>query len=341
MRRLAIVLAGLAAACASHGSNGPDAGVQWRTLSGEAPIVIAHRGASGMRPEHTLAAYDLAITQGADFIEPDLVMTADGVLVCRHDRYLSTTTDIADRPDFADRRSVANTVDGPREDWWVEDFTLGELRTLRARQPFPGRSTEYDGQELIPTFEEVIELVQRRSADLGRTIGIYPETKSPTYFAGIGLDMTEPLIEALEGAGWTGADAPVFIQSFEPEILRTLDARIETPLVQLVYLDPTLQDGAAPRPNIAIEDVVDFVDGLGAQKTLIIDENGAATAFVERAHAHGLIVHAWTFRDDQPPPDGVTIENELARIFAIGVDGVFSDFPATALRARRLASAPR
>lgn len=334
MRRIALALAGLAAACASHGPETSETGRNWRTLDGEAPIVIGHRGASGMRPEHTLAAYDLAITQGADFIEPDLVMTADGVLVCRHDRYLSTTTDVSDRPDFADRRRAANTVDGPREDWWVEDFTLGELRTLRARQPFPGRSPDYDGQELIPTFEEVVELVQRRSAELGRTIGIYPETKSPTYFSGIGLDMTEPLIEALEAAGWTAADAPVFIQSFEPEILRTLDARIETPLVQLVYVDPTSADGAPPRPNIALDEVVDFVDGVGAQKTLIIDDAGEPTGFVAQAHAHGLVVHAWTFRDDQPPPDGAAIEAELERIFAMGVDGVFSDFPATALRVR-------
>lgn len=318
-----------AAACANGPIEDCCSAERWATLSGDPPLVIAHRGASGERPEHTLAAYDLAIAQGADFIEPDLVMTADGALICRHDRFLSTTTDVADRPEFADRRRTQVTSDGPREDWWAEDFTLAEIRTLRAVQPYPGRSRAYDGQETVPTLDEVIALVQRRSDELGRPIGLYPETKSPSHHNAIGLDMVAPLVAALDAAGWTGADAPVFVQSFEPEILRDLDARIDTPLVQLVYPDP--QTGTA---NIPLETLAAFADGVGPNKLLVIDANGQATDFVARAHALGLQVHPWTVRDDAPPLDGVSVEVELERLYAAGVDGVFADFPATALSVR-------
>lgn len=333
MRARAVFAMLFVAACATPPE--PDAmpadAAAWPTLSGAPPIVIAHRGASGERPEHTLAAYELAIDQGADFIEPDLVMTSDGVLICRHDRYLSTTTDVARRPEFADRLRIAMTDDGMREDWWAEDFTLAEIRTLRAVQPFPGRSTAYDGQYVIPTFDEVLALAARRSEELGRVIGVYPETKSPGHHADIGLDMEDPVIDALEPYGWTGADAPVFIQSFEPEILMALDARIDAPLVQLVYAD----DPDAPsRENIALETLAEYADGVGPSKTLVIDADGAATDFIARAHALGLTVHPWTFRNDSPPADGADIETELARAFAAGVDGVFADFPATAIAVR-------
>lgn len=321
-----VVLTGCATA---PGPATPLAGA-WPTLSGAAPLVIAHRGASGERPEHTLSAYDLAIAQGADFIEPDLVMTADGVLVCRHDLYLSTTTDVASRPEFADRLRIGVTYDGPREDWWASDFTLAELRSLRAVQPYPGRSPEFDGLETIPTFAEVVALAIRRSEELGRPIGVYPETKSPGHHAAIGLDMVEPLIAALADAGWTGSDAPVFVQSFEPEILQTLNARIDTPLVQLVFPDPD-----TGRANIPLETLAAFADGVGPNKLLVVDATGTETDFVAQAHALGLAVHPWTVRDDAPPADGADVRTELDRLFALGVDGVFTDFPATAIDVRR------
>lgn len=303
----------------------------WPTLSGTPPLIIAHRGASGARPEHTLAAYELAIDQGADFIEPDLVMTKDGVLVARHDRFLSTTTDIADRPEFANRKRIQETPAGPRHDWWAEDFTLEEIKTLRAVQPRGGRSDEFDGQFDIPTFQEVIDLAKARSTD-GRVIGIYPETKSPGHHKEVGLDMEPPLLAALEQAGWTGADAPVFVQSFEPGILQSLDGKIDTPLVMLVYGIPG-EEGALAA-NVPMDSYAGFADGVGPQKTLVITPDGEATDFIARAHAAGLAVHPWTFRDDDPPADGVDIKAELTRVFEAGADGVFTDFPDTAISVR-------
>ena len=318
--------ASLAAACATAET---EPAARWKTLDGAAPIVIAHRGASGLLPEHTLEAYALAIEQGADVVEPDLVLTKDGVLVARHDRYLSTTTDVADRPEFANRRRANDDpADAPRSDWWVEDFTLDEIKTLRARQPFAGRSKEFDGLHQVPTFEEVLTLVADEAAKAGRPVGVYPETKHPGFFASIGLDFEKPLLQALEGfdAG------PVFIQSFEPEILKRLKARTDAKLVQLVY-------EAAPGagPNIPLAEIALFADGVGPAKGLVATGAGASTGFIEAAHARGLFVHAWTFRDDQVPaafagPEGG--EAEIAAFLALGLDGVFADFPETAVRVR-------
>ena len=312
-----IIAAGglLAAACApSHDAVGP----QWNTLSGDAPLIIAHRGASGDRPEHTLEAYQLAIEQGADIIEPDLVMTSDGVLVARHDRWLSDSTDVADRPEFADRR---REEDG-RSDWWADDFTLAELRSLRARQVFPGRSTEFDDQFLIPTFEEILDLA------LAAGVPTEPEVKSPAALAARGLDPLPELVRILRERGLDGADAPIAIQCFEPDFLARLDGQVDAPLLMLVY---ALEDGS---PSVSLAQMSGFADGIGPQKTLLIDETGADTGYLAAAHAAGLAVHPWTFRADQPAPDGADFEAELRRMLALGADAVFTDHPGLAVEIR-------
>jgi len=324
---IALGAAGLAAG-ASAAAQDSAAGA-FKTLDGGPPVVIAHRGASGHLPEHTIAAYDLAIELGADFIEPDLVVTKDGVLVARHDRYLGTTTDVAAHPEFADRkRKSENPEDeGHGPDWWVEDFTLDELKTLRAVQPRAGRDAAFDGRYEIPTFVEVLTLAARRADERGRPIGVYPETKHPGWFAEIGLDFEAPLKAALEGfdAG------PVYVQSFEPEILKRLQGSLDATLVQLVYPEGYAVGG---EPNIALEDLKDWADAVGPWKGLLLDLAGAPTGFVAEAHRLGLAVHPWTFRDDDPPPGGDAPRAEIARYFDLGVDGVFTDFPDTAVSAR-------
>lgn len=204
------------------------------TLDGRPALVIGHRGASGLLPEHTLEAYRLAVAQGADFIEPDLVATRDGALVARHDPMLSLSTDVASRPEFAGRR-ITRAVDGvERTDWFASDFTLAEIRTLRARQAMPDRDRSHDGRYAIPTLEEVIALAKAETARTGRVIGVYPETKNPTYHAALGLPLEEPLLAALAAAGWTKRDAPAIVQSFEPGSLRKMRPLTRLRLVQLV-----------------------------------------------------------------------------------------------------------
>lgn len=306
--------------------------VEWATLSGDAPRVIAHRGASGERPEHTLEAYLLAIEQGADIIEPDLVMTADGVLIARHDRYLSTTTNVADRPEFADRRRAS----GGRDDWWVEDFTLAEIRTLRARQPFEGRASDFDDQFLIPTFEEILDL----AAELG--VPTEPEVKAPAQFVAAGLDPLPELVRILRERGLDGSDAATAIQCFEPDFLARLNEEVDTPLLMLVFqmqeLDPGVPLGV---PTVALEDLARFADGVGPDKTLVVNAAGEDTGFISAAHALGLTVHPWTFRLDRPVGDGASFEQEMRRIYSLGADGVFTDHPAQALAVRREMEAGR
>lgn len=314
----------------------------WPAPSRQRPAIIAHRGASGQRPEHTLAAYELAVQQGADFIEPDLVMTQDGVLVARHDRYLSTTTDVAGHPEFADRK----TAKEGREDWWAEDFTLEEIKTLRAIQPREGRSKDYDGQFEIPAFEEILTLM-RTAREGGAAVGVYPEIKHPAALAALGLDPVPAIAEALKRFGLAGEDAPVFVQSFEPDSLRRLNGLIDTKRVQLIGpvsipgpasqsappLDFLLGEQAVT-PEAGLARIAEYADAVGPCKLLAISSKGEATGFVGLAHAAGLPVHAWTFRDDASPPDGAAPEVELRRAFAAGLDGVFTDFPATGVRAR-------
>jgi len=291
------------------------------TLSGEPPLVIAHRGASGVLPEHTIAAYTRAIEMGADYIEPDLVITKDGHLVARHDRYLSDSTNVSDRPEFADRRRSDPAHKGL--DWFIEDFTLAEVKTLKARQPRDGRSKEYDDQFDIPTFEQVVSLAVAQSKAIGRPIGIYPETKQPSAFAKVGLRHDEAMLATLSEFGYSKASSPVFIQSFELENLKRLKSLTDIPLIYLT--DKTV--------DLDILSVT--VDGVGPYKKLLLNETGEDTGFVAAAHSAGLSVHPWTFRDDQIGETFPDIDTELQAYYALGVDGVFSDFPDTALRARQ------
>jgi glycerophosphoryl diester phosphodiesterase len=291
------------------------------------PLVLAHRGASGYLPDHTLEAYLLAIEQGADYIEPDLVSSKDGVLVVRHENELSGTTDVAER--FADRRTK-KVVDGKTvEGWFTEDFTLAELGTLRARQPLPSRPHDHDGKYTIPTFDEVLDLAARKGRELGRPIGVYPETKHPSYFDSLDLSLEEPLLRSLAAHGLTERDDAVFIQSFEPSNLQELRGLTRVRLVLLV-----------DEPGIPVEQlpmVAGYADGIGVNKRLVITASGEVTPLVAEAHKAGLLVHAWTFRKEAqylPPWAQGDPAAELRRFFAAGVDGVFADFPDLAVQAR-------
>jgi glycerophosphoryl diester phosphodiesterase len=321
------------------------------------PLVIAHRGASGERPEHTLAAYRLAIAQGADFIEPDLVLTKDGHLVCRHENEISATTDVAQRLEFASRRS-RKQVDGREvEGWFTEDFTLAELRTLRCRERLPQlrpANMAFDGQEQIPTFAEVCALASAEG------VGVYPETKHPTYFETLGQSFDDVLLETLAAQGWRDASAPVFIQSFEVTNLRRLRARTSLPLIQLIAADGMPFDLARSGNGARYVDLVrgdglarvaGYADGIGPEKALIVPRDGDGrsrepTDLVHRAQTAGLKVHPWTFRAENhflpverrapgTPAAHGDLDGELRQFYALGVDGVFADFPAAAVAARR------
>ena len=298
------------------------------------PLIIAHRGASGYRPEHTLEGYQLAVDMGADFIEPDLVSTRDGVLIARHENEIAATTDVADR--FPDRTRT-KTIDGqPVTGWFSEDFTLAEIKTLRARERLPFRSHAYDGQFQIPTFEEVIALAQRLGDARRRPVGVYPETKHPSYFRGIGLPLEERLLESLKRYGWNRRDAPVFIQSFEQGNLRELRTKTPVRLIQLV-------NSAATVDGDGLKRIAEYADGIGPEKRLIVPVNPdgslrAPTDLVTRAHAVGLLVHVWTVRVEKeflPAGYHGRVEAELEQLRQLGVDGVFTDFPDVAVRSYR------
>lgn len=289
------------------------------------PLIIAHRGASGLYPEHTLEAYTAAIDMGADFIEPDLVMTKDGVLVARHERYLSETTDVADRPEFLALRTIKETGGSPREDWFVEDFTLTELKSLRARQPRPGRDQSFNDQFSIPTFTEILGLVAVTNQS-GQTLGVYPELKSPAFFMSMGLDVEAALLEALEAAELESLGAPVFIQSFEPDTLRRLNSRTDWPLIQL--LPNTTPEALSPK------DIAAYADGIGPWKQVVMQFEGGPESYMSLARNAGLAVHPYTYRADQVAEDYDTFDDELNAAFALGVDGIFTDHPGKALAVR-------
>jgi glycerophosphoryl diester phosphodiesterase len=312
------------------------------------PILIAHRGASGERPEHTLAAYERAIDQGADYIEPDLVLTKDGVLVARHENEIGGTTDVANHPEFADRKTT-KTIDGVEmAGWFTEDFTLAELRTLRARERLPDvrpANKRFDGLYQIPTFEEILKLVRAKEAETGRRIGLYPETKHPSYFAGIGLPHQVPLLELLSRFGYMTAADPVFIQSFEVGNLKALRAATRLRLIQLVDAEggPADLPGTTYDEMLSVQglgDIASYADGIGPSAALVLAPEGA-TALVGRAHDAGLQVHVWTLRmeniflpaqyqrSDDPEGRG-DFAGYVSAIVRTGVDGIFSDFPAQA-----------
>ena len=310
------------------------------------PIVIAHRGASGERPEHTIAAYELAIAQGADVIEPDLVPTRDGHLVARHENEISETTNVADHPEFGARRAT-KTIDGRTlTGWFTEDFTLAELKTLRAKERLPQlrpANSAYDGAETIPTFEEVIALAKKHR------VGIYPETKHPTYFASIGKGTDAPLLAALRKAGWDSAEAPVFIQSFEVKNLQRLKGMTKVRLIQLVDGEGAPADDAAPSyaamvTPAGLKAVAAYAWGLGPNKGMLWQDI-TPTTLVHDAHGAGLRVHPWTYRAENyflPPAyrKGTDLKArgdvaaEIAAALRLGIDGFFSDFPAIGVKAR-------
>lgn len=293
------------------------------------PIVIAHRGAPGLLPEHTLEGYAHAIAMGADFIEPDLVVTRDGALVARHENELSLTTNVVER--FRDRRTVKE-VDGARvEGWFAEDLTLAELRTLRARQAFPHRPHDHDDQYAIPTLDEILALAVTQSAARGRRIGVYPETKHPSYFEALGLPQGPSLVHKLAAHGYAGKDDPVFVQSFERANLEVLRRETHLRLVQL--LDATR---GIPSPA-DLRDIAIYADAIGVEKCMVIADDGRDTGLLGAAHDLGLLVHVYTFRDEAPFV-GFWAEGdparELERFFELGVDGVFADQADTAIAAR-------
>ena len=313
------------------------------------PLVIAHRGASGERPESTLMAFTLAIAEGADFIEPDLVLTKDGHFVVRHENDISGTTNVASHPEFADRKATkvidAESITG----WFTEDFTLAEIKTLRARERLPALrpiSAAFDGQAEIPTYKEVVDLATAESRRLGRTIGTYPEMKHPSYFAGLGLPMEQRLADTLKAYGLNSKSAPVFVQCFEVEPLKTIGAMTKARRVMLV------SQGAAPvdvKSAAGIKAIAAFAEGLGPEWPLvvpIVDGGlGPATALVVDAHAAGLAVHPWTVRAENAflppklrrgtaPASHGDVDAVYRALFAAGVDGLFSDFPGLAVKAR-------
>jgi len=317
------------------------------------PIIIAHRGASGERPEHTLAAYSLAIEQGADFIEPDLVMTKDGQLVARHENDITGTTDVASRKEFADRKRT-KTIDGVSyTGWFTEDFTLAELKTLRAKERLPllrRGNTQFDGQFEVPTLREIIALAKAASAKTGRTIGIYPETKHPSYFTSIGLPMEALLVAELKAAGWDRADAPVFIQSFEVNNLKALKQLTQVKLIQLMAAEGGPADGAQPSYKAmatpeGLKAIAAYASGVGPQKDMVVAGDGTVSTLVADAHAAGLKVHPWTFRAENfflpsglrkgiNPAGHGDMSAEIARFLAAGVDGLFTDYPYLGVQAR-------
>jgi glycerophosphoryl diester phosphodiesterase len=328
------------------------------------PIVIGHRGASGYRPEHTLASYELAIALGADYVEPDLVSTKDGVLVARHENEIGGTTDVADHPTFADRRTT-KTIDGVAiTGWFTEDFTLAELKTLRARERIPDirpANASFDGRFEVPTLQEVLDLVAdaNRGRRPGDRVGVYPETKHPTYFDSIGLSLEEPLVATLRASGYRRESDLAIIQSFEVSNLQDLDRMTDLRIAQLingsgrpfdftVAGDPrTYADMITPA---GLRDIARYADGIGATKQLVIPVEpdgtlGDPTSLVRDAHRRRLAVHIWTMRNENSfvppalrtsadPAQRGLVEQEWAAYWAAGIDGAFSDQPDTAVATR-------
>ncbi|MEN8652902.1 glycerophosphodiester phosphodiesterase [Streptomyces sp. 21So2-11] len=326
------------------------------------PTVVAHRGASGYRPEHTIGSYQLALDMGAHVIEQDLVPTKDGHLVCRHENDITATTDVAAHPEFADRKAT-KSVDGVSlTGWFTEDFTLAELKTLRTKERIPAirqENTLYDGRWAIPTFEEVLRWAEKEGRARGRRVWLHIETKHPTYFRGLGLPLEEPLAKLLRKYGRDKKSSPNFLQSFEPTSMRRLAKLVAAPRVVLL-------DGLGTRPwdfvvagdPRKVDDLIKpeglkwisgFAQGLGPTLNLIIPRDeagklGKPTTLVRDAHAKGLILHPYTMRNENTflpadfrrGTDPVAYGNAFGALqlyFEQGIDGIFSDNPDTALLA--------
>ena len=336
------------------------------TTPANSPIVIAHRGASGYRPEHTLSSYQLAIEQGADFIEPDLVMTKDGVLIARHENEISTTTDVSERPEFADRKTTKTIDDEVFEGWFTEDFTLEELKTLKARERRPELRPDnvaMNDQDTILTLDEVIAIAKAASVATGRKIGIYPELKHPHYHESLGFDMVGALLASLDQAGWNHRDAPVYVQCFWPQPLNEIAAKST---VKRIFLATRWQpdDTVMARyqldywPDLntqsGLQVLGEFVDGIGPSVDLLIEATSdgkiAPSQFLQTAKAEGLALHPWGINAEpsllpsfiQPNPtaeawnsvDERSAINWYEMIFGLGVDGMFTDYPDLSVRAR-------
>lgn len=353
------------------------------------PLVIAHRGASGYLPEHTIEAYTKAIEMGVDFIEPDLVSTKDGVLIARHEPMLGGTTDVSERPEFFDRKKTKKLDGFEVTDWFASDFTFAEIKTLKAKQPMADRDQSHNGKYSIPSLDEVIDLAKKKTAESGRTIGIYPEIKHSIFHASLGLAIEDKLVERLEKEGWTTKDAPVIIQSFETANLKYLSTRTALRLVQLVDAEDVDKDGnivlVAPLEQPydfvvsgdkrtfkdlvtkeGLTEIATYASGVGPWKPYLlpgkqvdkdgdgkpddlnadgkIDERdrvlGEATDVVKNAHDLGLFVHTWTFRSEPKRLNSAFKDDPAAEyraFFDLDVDGVFSDFPDHAVKARGVA----
>ena len=337
----------------------------------ERPFVIAHRGASGYVPEHTLPGYFIAIQQGTDYVEPDLVITKDGALVARHENEIGGTTDVAAHPEFAARRTT-KTIDGEKmEGWFTEDFTLAELKTLRARERLPQlrtANTRYDGEFTIPTFDEVLDLVAAADAQravnaraVGQPppprIGVYPETKHPSYFAKLGLHFDERMLESLTRHGYGKRSDPIFLQSFEVGNLKSLRRKTDLPLVQLVApegqpFDFTLAGDPRTYSNLmedaGLQEIATYADAIGPHKWMVVVFEAAGprdTGLARRARAVGLGIHVWTLRaeneflpvDLRSPGDAAVHGNlprEIHALLDAGISGFFSDHPDIAVKAR-------
>ena len=371
----------LLAACATS------PGAALKTLDGKPPMVAAHRGASGYLPEETIEAYVKAIELGADYIELDLVSTKDGVLIARHDPNLAISTDVAQHPEFAARKRTTR-VDGEEQTGWFSgDFTLAEIKTLGTISTDAQRPQEFNGKFKVPTFDEVIALAQRKSREMDRTIGIYPETKNPSYFRLLGLPLEDKMLASLDRAGWNSRSAPVLLQSFEPGSLKYMRSKGSTlRMVQLIDGDSVdLKTGAvtfdvpSDRPYdwtlagdkrnfdvmvtpAGLAEIKTYADGIGPWKRYIVsvkgtvgadgkvvDRNGdgkindadadalAPTTLIADAHRAGLFVHAFTFRNEGrrlAASYGGDPKREYLQYYALGLDGLFTDFTDTALTAR-------
>jgi glycerophosphoryl diester phosphodiesterase len=351
-RTLATTAAAAAALAALPAASAPLANGGFK----KKPLIIAHRGASGERPESTLMAFRLAIAEGADFIEPDLVVTKDGHFVVRHENEISQTTDVALHPEFESRLTTRQIQGQAVSGWFTEDFTLEELKTLRCRERLPKlriESAKFNGQESIPTYQQVLDLAKSESARLKRTIGTYPEMKHASYFAGIGLPMEGRLADILKKNDLDSPTAPVFIQCFDVLPLKTIMTLSKAPRVQLVS-----PDGGPTDVTLRYKDMVSasgmkaiaaYANGVGPEWSMVIPTVdgglGPATALVSDAHAAGLAVHPWTVRAENVflppklrnganPADFGDVSAVYKALYGAGVDGLFSDFPGLAVKAR-------
>lgn len=313
--------------------------------SGDRPLVIAHRGASGERPEHTLAAYERAIDQGADYIEPDFVVTKDLVLIARHENELSDTTDVASREEFEDRRRTKDIEGQQVSGWFAEDFTLAEIRTLRARERVPGSrpaSARYNGLYQVPTFDDIMTLLRAKEAETGRTIGLYTELKHPTWMLQQeGIDMVDLLVLKLKEYDLDDADDMVFVQVFEVGPLQRLNSRVDTPLVLLIkdtggpFDEPDMRWAEMITPT-GLEEIATYADGIGPWLGHVVGPDLKPTGLVIEAHKVGLKVHPWTLRKengfllaDLQGPGGAAADGQYRRLWQAaidsGADGFFTD----------------